>query len=171
MNKPGKFSFLKVFIGALLVQLVTLNSLADQTFKLSDVSGQSQGQNIHFQDYAGKVILLDFWASWCGPCRQSFPWMNDMQAKYADQGLEIIAINLDSDPTAAQEFLAEVPASFVLGFDPEGNSAEQMQVEAMPMSYLIDRAGQIRFRLMGFNSDKKSEHEAHIQTLLKEPRR
>lgn len=169
MNNPGKSSFLKVFIGALLVQLITLNSFADQAFKLGDVSGQ--GKNIHFQDYAGKVILLDFWASWCGPCRQSFPWMNDMQAKYAGQGLEIIAINLDSAPSAAQEFLAEVPASFVLGFDPEGISAEEMQIEAMPMSYLIDRDGQIRFRLMGFNSEKKSEHEALIQTLLNEPGR
>lgn len=160
---------LKIFLGILLAQLVTLNTQADTSFTLEDISGQNQ--NIHFDDYAGNVILLDFWASWCGPCRQSFPWMNDIQAKYAGQGLSIIAINLDSDTEAANAFLEEVPANFVVGFDPEGASAETMHVEAMPMSYLIDREGHIRFRLMGFNSDKKSEHEALIQTLLKEPGR
>ena len=166
MNKP---CFLKLIFSVLLIQLLALNCHADQAFKLEDVRGQRE--NIHFQDFSGDVILLDFWASWCGPCRQSFPWMNDMHAKYADLGLRVVAINLDNDTEAAQEFLAEVPANFILGFDPEGNAAEQMQVEAMPMSYLIDRNGQIRFRLMGFNSGTKAEHEAHIQTLLSEPGR
>lgn len=169
MNKAGIQHFLKAILAALLIQSASFNSQAGQTFKLDDIAGLSQ--DIHFQDYQGKVILLDFWASWCGPCRQSFPWMNDMQAKYAGQGLTIIAINLDSESDAAREFLTEVPASFVLGFDPEGKSAEAMQVEAMPMSYLIDRHGQIRYRLMGFNSEKQSEHETHIKTLLSEPER
>lgn len=169
MNKAGIHYFVKAILAALLIQAAIPYSQAEQRFELDDIAGQHQ--KIHFQDYQGKVILLDFWASWCGPCRQSFPWMNEMQAKYAGQGLAIIAINLDSESDVAREFLTEVPASFVLGFDPEGKSAEAMQVEAMPMSYLIDRHGQIRYRLMGFNSEKKSEHETHIQTLLSEPER
>ena len=166
MKKPVIYNFLKLLIGIFFVPFLALQSLAAEPFKLEGVAGLEQ--NINFQDYAGQVILVDFWASWCGPCRQSFPWMNAMQAKYAEQGLKIVAINLDSEVAAAREFLAEVPANFTLGFDPEGNSAEQMQVEAMPMSYLIDRDGQIRYRLMGFNTDKKVEHEAHIQHLLNE---
>ena len=121
---------------------------------------------IQFKDYSGKVILIDFWASWCGPCRQSFPWMNQMQSKYAGQGLTVIAINLDSDPADANDFLKEVPANFLLGFDPEGITAEVMNIEAMPMSYLVDRQGNITHRMMGFNTEKKAEHEAYIQALL-----
>ena len=131
-----------------------------QALPISSVAGQNQA--IQFSDYAGKVVLIDFWASWCGPCRQSFPWMNDMHAKYSDQGFEIVAINLDSETQEANTFLKEVPANFILGFDPEGVTAEKMQVEAMPMSYLVDRKGNIRHRLMGFNTSKKAEHEAHI---------
>jgi thiol-disulfide isomerase/thioredoxin len=135
-----------------------------QALPISAVAGKNT--SIQFSDYAGKVVLIDFWASWCGPCRQSFPWMNDMLAKYADHGFEIIAINLDSDTKEANDFLKEVPANFILGFDPEGITAEKMQVEAMPMSYLIDRQGKIQYRMMGFNTSKRTEHEAHIQTLL-----
>ncbi len=121
-----------------------------------------------FSDYRGKVILLDFWASWCGPCRQSFPWMNDVQARYADQGLVVIAVNLDQDKQGADEFLRDIPATFKIVYDPEGTSAEQMDVMGMPMSYLIDRDGILRHRLIGFNSRKKIQHEDHIRALLDE---
>lgn len=168
MKKSVVRKLLTPFLGILFVVLLAMTTQASETFKLEDLAGTNR--DINFQDYTGKVILIDFWASWCGPCRLSFPWMNDMQAKYADQGFEIIAINLDSEAGAAQEFLAEVPANFTLGFDPEGISAEQMQVEAMPMSYLIDREGKIRYRLMGFNTDKKAEHELHIKHLVNETR-
>jgi cytochrome c biogenesis protein CcmG/thiol:disulfide interchange protein DsbE len=137
-----------------------------QALPISSVAGQDQV--IQFSDFTGKVVLIDFWASWCGPCRQSFPWMNEMHTKYSDQGLEIVAINLDSETEEANAFLKEVPANFILGFDPEGVTAEKMHVEAMPMSYLIDRKSNIRHRMMGFNTSKKAEHEAHIQTLLSE---
>lgn len=91
-----------------------------------------------------------------------------MQAKYKEQGFEIIAINLDNEQEQAFDFLKEIPANFTLGFDPEGLSAEKMNVEAMPMSYLVDRQGMIRQRMIGFNTSKKAQHEAHIQTLLTE---
>ena len=123
---------------------------------------------IDFNDYRGKVLLLDFWASWCGPCRQSFPWMNEIQAKYNDQGLVVIAVNLDQEKQAAADFLADVPAKFKIVYDPDGSSAEQMEVMGMPMSYLIDRQGHLRHRLIGFNSSKKKQHEDHILALLNE---
>jgi thiol-disulfide isomerase/thioredoxin len=127
----------------------------------------SLGQDkIDFADYRGKVILLDFWASWCGPCRQSFPWMNEMQARYGEQGLVVLAVNLDQDKQDAEAFLNDVPAEFVIAYDPSGSSAEKMEVMGMPMSYLIDRNGKVQHRLIGFNSQKKSEHEKHIRSLL-----
>jgi thiol-disulfide isomerase/thioredoxin len=124
--------------------------------------------NIDFKDYRGKVVLLDFWASWCGPCRQSFPWMNEIQKKYEDQGLVVIAVNLDQEKEAAADFLSDVPANFKIVYDPEGGSAEKMEVIGMPMSYLIDRQGNVIHRLIGFNSSKKKEHEDHILSLLNE---
>lgn len=133
---------------------------------LQSVAGQDK--LIQFNEYLGHVVLIDFWASWCGPCRQSFPWMNAMQEKYKDQGFDIIAINLDSDTDDAHQFLKEVPAQFTIGFDPTGLTAEKMAVEAMPMSYLISRDGQIQHRFIGFNTQKKLSHEAHIKTLLAE---
>jgi len=94
-----------------------------------------------------------------------------MQARYAEQGLVILAINLDQDKTDAAEFLSDVPAKFKIIYDPEGDSAEKMDLMGMPMSYLIDRNGQLRHNLIGFNSLKKTQHENHIRTLLNEVQR
>src|SRR5436190_21459373 len=72
--------------------------------------------DVTLESLRGKAVLVDFWASWCGPCRQSFPWMNDLQRKYGDKGLAIVAVNLDKDREFASSFLAEVPASFTVAF-------------------------------------------------------
>ena len=113
-----------------------------------------------------KVVLLDFWASWCGPCRQSFPWMNAMKVKYGDKGLRIVAVNLDSDKAEAMAFLSEVTAEFAVLFDQEGQSAEMLSVEAMPMSYLIKTNGEVISRMAGFNTPKQAVHEQHIRQSL-----
>jgi thiol-disulfide isomerase/thioredoxin len=114
----------------------------------------------------GKVIYLDFWASWCGPCRQSFPWMNDMQAKYAAKGLVIVAVNLDANAADAKKFLDENPAKFQLAFDPKGVSPKQFSVKGMPTSYLIDREGKLVLEHVGFNPSKKDELENAFKKLL-----
>ena len=91
---------LTLVTGLIFTSLFSLLSLAEGSENTSrkhlGLLTISQG-NISFNDYQGKVVLLDFWASWCRPCRQSFPWMNDMQARYADQGLIVLAVNLDQD--------------------------------------------------------------------------
>ena len=79
-------------------------------------------------DLAGQVVYLDFWASWCKPCRKSFPWMNQMQHKYAGKGLQIIAINLDTESSLAMNFLDKVPAQIPIIYDPEGNIASDYQL-------------------------------------------
>ena len=159
----------------LLVGFVLLNGVIGYTVAgqkseaLAPLTTLSLGADqLDLQNYRGKVVLLDFWASWCGPCRQSFPWMNLVYEKYKDQGFAIIAINLDQEKKAAAGFLAAVPAFFKILYDPVGSSAEQMAVRGMPVSYLIDRKGHVSHRLIGFNSAKKKEHEAHIIALLNE---
>ena len=116
----------------------------------------------------GKVVLLDFWASWCDPCRRSFPWMNEMQRRYAGADLLVVAVNLDQDRKLAEKFLAAVPAGFRVEFDPGGALATQFGVTAMPMSFLLDRKGMVRERHSGFREAVKAQREQSIRKLLKE---
>ena len=117
---------------------------------------------------AGKVVLVDFWASWCAPCLRSFPWMNELQLRHGDQGFVVVAVNLDQDRELADAFLRKMPAKFQLEFDPAGNIARQFDVETMPTSFLIDRHGRLRTRHAGFRDAQRAEREQQIQQLLKE---
>lgn len=117
----------------------------------------------------GKVIWVDFWASWCVPCRRSFPWLNEIQSKYGPAGLQIIAVNLDKDRALADGFLAEVPAQFSLRFDPAGDLAKQFGVQAMPSSYLLDADGNVLERHLGFKTADTAEYERGIADALKAP--
>ena len=123
---------------------------------------------ITLAQFKGKVVLLDFWASWCRPCWHSFPWMNTMQEKYQAQGFEIIAINVDKERNLAEEFLKKLPAKFTIAFDPEGIVAARYQLEAMPVSFIIDRKGIIRQQHLGFHKNKVLNYEAGILKLLHE---
>lgn len=114
----------------------------------------------------GKVVYLDFWASWCGPCRQSFPFMNGLTAKYRAQGLEVVAVNLDARREDADKFLAEVPAAFTLAFDAHGDSARRYQVMGMPSSYLIGRDGKLIALHKGFRAEDRQDLETRIQQAL-----
>ena len=114
----------------------------------------------------GDVVWLDFWASWCVPCRHSFPWMNAMQKKYGSLGLTVLAVNLDSDRADAERFLASMPAGFKVQFDPEGQLAKRYAVEAMPSSYVLDRTGHVIERHLGFKESKEAKYEASIRLAL-----
>ena len=114
----------------------------------------------------GKVVYVDFWASWCGPCKQSFPFMNDLQAKYRAQGFEIVAINLDAKREDADKFLSAVPAQFNVAFDTKGESAKRFEVKGMPSSYLIGRDGKVFAAHKGFKEEDRKELEARIAQAL-----
>ncbi|MCF2949248.1 TlpA family protein disulfide reductase [Paraglaciecola aquimarina] len=116
----------------------------------------------------GKVVYVDFWASWCKPCRKSFPWMNTMQQEYAAQGLQIITVNLDQERHLADEFLRTIPTKLPVVYDPQGKIAEAYKLVGMPSSYLIDRAGNIRFFHTGFFINKQKQYEQEISSLLQE---
>jgi len=118
----------------------------------------------------GRVVWVDFWASWCVPCRRSFPWLNSMHRKYGPDGLQIIAVNLDKDRALADKFLAEVPAEFALRFDPAGNLAKHFGVQAMPSSYLIDADGNVLATHAGFRTGEAAEYERAIQEALSKSR-
>jgi len=111
----------------------------------------------------GQVVLVDFWASWCEPCRKSFPWMADVYRRYSPQGFSIVAINLDKERDAADHFLAQHPAPFTIAFDPNATSAEAFHVRAMPSSFLIGRDGTILDSHAGFDPRKVDSWESRIR--------
>jgi cytochrome c biogenesis protein CcmG, thiol:disulfide interchange protein DsbE len=116
----------------------------------------------------GKVVLLDFWASWCDPCRQSFPWMSELQKRYGTANFMVVAVNLDQDRKLAEQFLAATPAGFRVEYDPHGALAAQFDVSSMPTSVLIDRNGQVRERHKGFRQAQREARELSLAKLLKE---
>jgi cytochrome c biogenesis protein CcmG, thiol:disulfide interchange protein DsbE len=114
----------------------------------------------------GHVVWVDFWASWCVPCRRSFPWLNAMHRKYGPAGLQIIAVNLDKDRALAEGFLAEVPAEFAVRFDPSAALAKEFGVQAMPSSYLIDADGNVLESHFGFKTAETADYERGIEAAL-----
>jgi cytochrome c biogenesis protein CcmG/thiol:disulfide interchange protein DsbE len=141
------------------------------SFELSgNVSGNGNGSKnaatVSLQQFQGKVIYLDFWASWCGPCKQSFPWLNEMQSKYGSQGFQVVAINLDVKLTDVQDFLKSQTAKFVIAFDSQSVTPKAYGIKGMPSSFLIGKDGRILSQHTGFRESDKSTLETHIQMAL-----
>jgi len=120
---------------------------------------------LDLDQYRGKVVYLDFWASWCQPCRQSFPWMNTLQRKYGD-GLVVIAVNVDADRKDADRFLQAVLADFRVVYDPDGDLAQRYHLNGMPSSFVIGPDGRVAFRHEGFSGNSPRAYEAEIQRLV-----
>lgn len=133
-------------------------------FGAGDVSADD---SLDLTQYQGKVVVLEFWASWCAPCRQSFPWWNTMHAKYADEGLIIIGVNLDNEPDSALAFLEEYPANFKIYYDTDKELARTFGVQAMPTSYIIGRDGEIHAKHFGFKVKNQDAYEAAVVDALR----
>ena len=115
--------------------------------------------------YKGKLVYLDFWASWCGPCAESFPWLNRMQEKYGAD-LVVVGVNVDTDAAAADKFLRKHPARFDIVRDPAGTLPELYRIEGMPSSVLIGPDGRVLHQHSGFRAHEAAEYEAAIRAAL-----
>ena len=122
--------------------------------------------SLNLDAYKGKVVYVDFWASWCPPCVKSFPFLNELEHELKEQGLHVIGVNLDEKVADAQAFLASHPVDFSIVADPSKQCAKSFEVMAMPTSYLIDRKGNIRHIHRGFRSGETEELRALISQLL-----
>lgn len=118
--------------------------------------------SVSLDSLRARVVLVDFWASWCVPCKSSFPWMAAMHERYGEKGLTIVAINVDKSRKSAQDFLDKHPAPFVVAFDPDGKAAKAFRVWGMPTSYLVGRDRSILFSRSGFDPKHAKEVEAMI---------
>ena len=123
---------------------------------------------LDLQQYRGKVFYLDFWATWCPPCKKSMPFLNALRNELKDQGFEIIAISVDEDSDAAWKFLKQYPVDYVIAMDPSGLCPEQYDVKAMPSAYFIDKKGIIRFIHLGFRERDEKEIRQRVLELLAE---
>lgn len=123
---------------------------------------------VRLADFRGKPVYVDFWASWCAPCRQSFPWMNSLGGKFASHGLQVVAINLDMRDEDARQFLAATPAQFIVAFDPAGTTPRSYGIKGMPSSVLVGADGRILLTHAGFRESDKAMLEKRIGTALAE---
>ena len=125
-------------------------------------------RSVRLADYRGKVVYLDFWASWCAPCRESFPFMNELQRELADKGLHILAVSVDKTADEARRFLVRYPAQFATALDAPGACPAAYRLEGMPSSYVIGRDGIVRAVHIGFRSGDKAEIRRQVIEALDE---
>lgn len=116
----------------------------------------------------GQVVYIDFWASWCGPCAKSFPFMNKLHANFKDSGLKIVAVNVDEQTADAEAFLRQQPAEFSIALDADQACARSFDVQAMPSTYLVDRKGRVRYIHMGFRGSEAESLQTQVEQLLSE---
>ena len=133
---------------------------------LLPLAGTARAADLDLSAYRGKVVYLDFWASWCTPCRLSFPWMNEIQQSYGRDGLVVIGVNVDHDRALADEFLRASSPDFKIVYDPNGAIAGQYNFRDMPTSVLIGRDGKVHFTHDGFFPAKEGAYAADILALL-----
>ena len=126
------------------------------------------GEAVKLEALRGKVVYLDFWASWCGPCRQSLPWLQELRREFRTAGFEVIAVNVDETPADGRRFLQRFPVDYLVAGDAQGALAALYDVRDMPSSYLIDRAGVVREVHRGFNRADAARRRAAIAALVAE---
>ncbi len=175
IQKPGKLRtqtachatlVIAVLSAALLTPAANEAVAAPTAMPVPTLNLRTAAGQIDLSQLKGRVVYVDFWASWCGPCRKSFPWLKEMQARYGKDGLEIVAINLDKDHDKALRFLREYAPAFTVAFDPQAVSARAFAVKGMPSSYLIDRDGRVVMTHVGFRKKDTEALESRIRALL-----
>lgn len=146
----------KLLYGGLLAAILLLPACA------------ARAEGLDLGPYRGKVVYLDFWASWCSPCLQSFPWMKTMQDAYGAEGLVIVAVNVDLQRAAADAFLRRTTPNFAVIYDADNKLFDHYQLIGMPTALLFDRQGVLRARHVGWRAEQRAAYEAEIKALLRE---
>ncbi|ACE86254.1 TlpA family protein disulfide reductase [Cellvibrio japonicus] len=128
----------------------------------------STGENVRLAEQRGKVVMLNFWASWCGPCRQEMPLLDAMYKRYSAAGFVLYGVNVEEDNTDAKKLIKELGVDLPVLYDPESKASSLYKVDAMPTTVLIDKKGQIRYVNRGYKPGDENKYRDQIRELIKE---
>lgn len=134
------------------------------TFSLAS----SSGSEVNLAQYKGEVVMINFWASWCGPCRQEMPLLEGIYKKYSRMGFTLLGVNVEPDSQAANEWLKQTPVSFPILYDKDSKVSKLYDVAGMPSTVLIDRSGRLRMLHRGYKPGDENEYLDSIRTLIRE---
>lgn len=126
------------------------------------------GEAVSLSGLKGQVVLINFWASWCGPCRKEMPVLNQLYQRYKPLGFTLLGVNVEEDSMAAETWLKETPVSFPILFDRKNAVSKLYEVTAMPSTVLVDRHGQVRYVHFGYNAGTENEYQDQIRSLVRE---
>jgi peroxiredoxin len=128
----------------------------------------SSGSNVSLAQYQGQVVMINFWASWCGPCRQEMPLLESIYKKYNKLGFTMIGVNVEPDSKAADEWLKATPVSFPILYDKDSKVSKLYDVSGMPSTVIIDRSGKLRMLHRGYKPGDENEYMDSIRALIRE---
>lgn len=148
------------------LRLAVLVVAACTAFAAIGTAGEPVQDRLGLASHLGEVVVVDFWASWCKPCRQELPWLATMQARHAKAGLTVLTVNLDQERPQADKLLATLGVTLPVVYDPDGALAEAHQIEGMPTSLIYDRDGKLRATRVGFDRDEEDAFEKLLVELL-----
>ncbi len=158
-----------LFSVALVLSSITTVSAGKLSGAAPDFTLKSRdGGNVRLAELRGEVVLVNFWASWCGPCREEMPKLEELHNTYKDLGFTLLGINLDQTEELSKKLLKDISVTFPVLFDPENNVSEAYDVESMPSTFLVDKNGNWRFVHKGYLPGYEDEYAEQIKTLLRE---
>ncbi|MGD2167875.1 MAG: TlpA disulfide reductase family protein [Gammaproteobacteria bacterium] len=156
-----------VLVAAMLVAFPTI--AGELTGVAPDFTLQSRGGGqVSLADLRGEVVMINFWATWCGPCREEMPHLEALHQRYSDLGFTLLGVNVEEDSRLSDKFLEETPVTFDILFDPENRVSELYDVVAMPSTVLVDRQGNLRFIHHGYKAGYEGEYQTQVRALLRE---
>ena len=126
----------------------------------------TDGRQVSLAQFKGDVVMINFWASWCGPCRQEMPLLDSIYRKYKDMGFELIGVNVEPDSKAANAWLKATPVTYPVLYDPQSKVSQLYQVQAMPTTVIIDRSGTVRFLHRGYLPGDENAYLNSIRSLI-----
>jgi peroxiredoxin len=126
------------------------------------------GKNLKLSEMTGNVVLINFWASWCGPCREEMPLLNALHNKYAPLGFSVLGVNVEENGDAAKGFLKDFPVDFPVLLDSVNQVSKQYQVIAMPTTVVVDRDGKVRYLHQGYKAGDEAKYQKMVKALVRE---
>ena len=160
---------MKAVLTAILLILSPMTTALDASGPAANFTLKSAaGANVRLSEYRGQVVLINFWASWCGPCRQEMPELDNIHQKYSGLGFTVFGVNVEQDRAMADKVLRDIPVSFPILFDDANRVSELYGVDAMPVTVLVDRRGEIRYLHRGYKPGYEDQYEAQVRALIKE---